>query len=167
MDKNAKIFINGHTGMVGSALVRKLKSNGYTNLIFASSADLDMRRQNLVEDFFKEHKPEYVFIAAAKVGGIFANNEFRAEFIYDNLMIALNMIHCCYLNKVKKALFLGSSCVYPKLAPQPMAEDSLLTSALEATNEAYAIAKIAGIKLIENYNRQYHTNYMSCMPTNL
>jgi len=167
MDKNAKIFVNGHTGMVGSAIVRKLNSFGYTNLILASSAEIDMRRQVLVEEFFDKHKPDYVFIAAAKVGGIYANNEFRAEFIYDNLMISLNIIHCCYLFKVKKALFLGSSCVYPKLAPQPMSEECLLTSSLEETNEPYALAKIAGIKLVENYNRQYNTNLISCMPTNL
>lgn len=167
MDKNAKIFISGHTGMVGSALVRNLQNSGFSNLLLASSKELDLRRQNQVEEFFEKNKPDYVFIAAAKVGGIFANNEYRAEFIYDNLMIAANLINSCYLYKVKKALFLGSSCVYPKLAPQPMSETHLLSSALEETNEPYALAKIAGIKLIENYNRQYKTNYISCMPTNL
>lgn len=167
MDKNAKIFINGHTGMVGSAILRYLNSNGYNNLITASTSQLDIRRQKDVEDFFNFHKPQYVFIAAAKVGGIFANNEYRADFIYDNLMIAANIIHSCYLYGVKKALFLGSSCVYPKHAPQPMPEDCLLTSPLEETNEPYALAKIAGIKLVENYNRQYNTNFISCMPTNL
>lgn len=167
MDKNAKIFINGHTGMVGSAIVRYLTKNGYNNLITASTSQLDIRRQKDVEDFFSFHKPQYVFIAAAKVGGIFANNEYRADFIYDNLMIAANIIHSCYLYGVTKALFLGSSCVYPKHAPQPMPENCLLTSPLEETNEPYALAKIAGIKLVENYNRQYNTNFISCMPTNL
>ena len=167
MDKNSKIFVNGHTGMVGSALLRNLQTAGYSNIITASTSVLDIRRQKDVEDFFAKNKPEYVFIAAGKVGGIFANNEYRAEFIYDNIMIASNLIHSCYLFKVKKALFLGSSCVYPKFAPQPMSESCLLTSELEETNEPYAIAKIAGIKLVESYNRQYKTNYISCMPTNL
>ncbi|PCJ63282.1 MAG: GDP-fucose synthetase [Planctomycetota bacterium] len=167
MDKNSKIFVNGHTGMVGSAIVRFLSENGFNNLIMASTSEVDMRRQQEVENYFDKHKPDYVFMAAAKVGGIYANSQYRAEFIYDNLMIASNLIHSCYLYKVKKALFLGSSCVYPKFADQPMTEDCLLTSALEETNEPYALAKIAGIKLVENYNRQYNTNFISCMPTNL
>ena len=167
MDKKSKIYVSGHTGMVGSAIVRHLKYFGFSNLVLASSAELDARQQSKVEHFFRIHQPEYVFICSAKVGGIFANNEYPADFIYDNIMIATNIIHSCYLFKVKKALFLGSSCVYPKFAPQPMNEDCLLTSTLEPTNEPYAIAKIAGLKMIESYNRQYHTDFISCMPTNL
>ena len=167
MEKNSKIYVAGHRGMVGSALVRLLKSKGYQNLIVRSSDELDLTDQQSVEDFFKKEKPDYVFLAAAKVGGIEANNTYRAQFIYENLMIQNNVIHHSYLNGVKKLLFLASSCVYPKLAPQPIKEEYLLTGDLEPTNEPYAIAKIAGIKMCENYNRQYGTKFISVMPTNL
>ncbi|MCU0416473.1 MAG: GDP-L-fucose synthase [Cytophagaceae bacterium] len=167
MNKNSKIFIAGHRGMVGSAIVRKLQIGGYTNLIFRTSKELDLRQQIAVNDFFSEEKPEYVFLAAAKVGGIQANNSYRAEFLYDNLILQTNVIHAAYKYGVKKLLFLGSSCIYPKLAPQPLTEDSLLTGLLEPTNEPYAIAKIAGIKMCESYRDQYGANFISAMPTNL
>ncbi|MDZ7776431.1 MAG: GDP-L-fucose synthase [Bacteroidales bacterium] len=167
MEKNAKIYVAGHRGMVGSAIVRKLQEKGYKNLVFRSSAELDLRRQEQVEAFFKHEQPEYVFLSAAKVGGIVANNTYRAEFLYDNLMIETNVIDAAYKHGVKKLLFLGSSCIYPKHAPQPMQEDDLLTGTLEPTNEPYAIAKIAGIKLCENYRRQYGSDFISAMPTNL
>jgi len=167
MDKNSKIYVAGHTGMVGSAIVRKLKVEGYNNLILRTHQELDLLNQSAVNKFFEEEKPEYVFIAAAKVGGILANNTYRAQFIYENLMIEANIIHAAHENKVKKLLFLGSSCIYPKLAPQPIKEEYLLTGPLEPTNEPYAIAKIAGIKLCENYYRQYGDNFISVMPTNL
>lgn len=167
MDKSAKIYIAGHNGLVGSALKRKLKSLGYINLVYRTSQELDLRNQQAVKDFFTTEKPDYVFLAAAKVGGIHANNTYPAEFIYDNLAIELNIIQASYLNKVKKLLFLGSSCIYPKFAPQPMKEEHLLTGELEPTNEPYAVAKIAGIKMCQAYNRQYSTNYISVMPTNL
>ncbi|MFN3341794.1 MAG: GDP-L-fucose synthase family protein [Flavobacteriales bacterium] len=167
MEKNAKIFVAGHRGMVGSAIVRRLKSMGYDGVITRTSKELDLRSQSAVDDFFRSEKPEYVFLAAAKVGGIHANNVYRAEFLYDNLMIESNIIHCAYLHGVKKLLFLGSSCIYPKLAPQPLKEESLLTGLLEPTNEPYAIAKIAGIKLCEAYRSQYGCNFISAMPTNL
>lgn len=167
MDKKAKIYVAGHRGLVGSALIRNLKEQGYANIICRTHAELDLTRQDAVEDFFKSEKPEYVFLAAAKVGGIMANNIRRAEFIYENLMIESNVIHQAYQNGVKKLLFLGSTCIYPQRAPQPMPEDSLLTAPLEYTNEPYAIAKIAGIKMCESYNLQYGTNFISVMPTNL
>ena len=167
METNAKIYVAGHNGLVGSAIVRTLKDRGYTNLILKSSKELDLCRQADVEAFFKATKPDYVFLAAAKVGGIHANNTYRASFIYDNLMIEANVIHSAYQVGVKKLLFLGSSCIYPKLAPQPMREEHLLTGSLEPTNEPYAIAKIAGLKLCENYCRQYGVNFISAMPTNL
>ena len=167
MNKNAKIYIAGHKGLVGSAIWKNLSQKGYTNLIGRTSAELDLRDAQPVAQFFKNEKPEYVFLAAAKVGGIMANNTYRADFIYENLMIQNNVIHSAYENKVKKLLFLGSTCIYPKEAPQPMKEDCLLTSPLEYTNEPYAIAKIAGIKLCESYNLQYGTNYIAVMPTNL
>ncbi|MEM6253265.1 MAG: GDP-L-fucose synthase [Cyanobacteria bacterium P01_D01_bin.156] len=167
MEKNAKVYVAGHNGLVGSAIVRALKDQGYTNLIFKSSKDLDLCRQTEVEAFFEATKPDYVFLAAAKVGGIHANNTYRASFLYDNMMIEANVIHSAYKVGVKKLLFLGSSCIYPKLAPQPMKEDHLLTGFLEPTNEPYAIAKIAGLKLCENYCRQYGVNFISAMPTNL
>ena len=167
MEKNSKIYIAGHRGMVGSAIERHLRSKGFINLITATSQELDLKNQQAVNTFFEKHKPEFVFLAAAKVGGIMANNTYRAEFIYDNLMIASNIIHAAYLNKVTKLLFLGSSCIYPKLAPQPLKEDYLLSGLLEETNEPYAIAKIAGIKLCESYKRQYNDNFISAMPTNL
>ena len=167
MNKNSKIYIAGHTGLVGSSILRKLKEKGYQNFAFTPSKEYDLRNQQTVEDFFKKEKPDYVFMAAAKVGGIVANNKYRAEFIYDNLMIQNNIIHQAYVNGVKKLLFLGSSCIYPKNAPQPMREDYLLTDILEYTNEPYAIAKIAGIKMCESYNLQYNTNFISVMPTNL
>ncbi len=153
--------------MVGSAIVRKLESEGYTNLIYRTSAELDLRDQKAVHNFFETEKPQFVFLAAAKVGGIQANNVYRADFLYDNLMIEANIIHASYLNKVEKLLFLGSSCIYPKLAPQPLKEEYLLTDTLEYTNEPYAIAKIAGIKMCENYRKQYGCNFISAMPTNL
>lgn len=167
MNHSSKIYIAGHTGMVGSALIRRLKQEGYKNLVLRTHAELDLLDQRAVEQFFKEEKPEYVFLAAAKVGGIMANNTYRAQFIYENLQIQNNVIHQAYLSGVKKLLFLGSSCIYPKNAPQPLKEEYLLTSDLEYTNEPYAIAKIAGIKMCEAYNIQYGTNYISVMPTNL
>ncbi|MBD2699691.1 GDP-L-fucose synthase [Spirosoma sp. BT702] len=167
MEKQARIYIAGHRGMVGSAITRKLQSEGYTNLITRTSSELDLRNQAAVADFFAEEQPEYVFLAAAKVGGIMANNTYRAEFLYDNLMIESNIIHQAYVTGVKKLLFLGSSCIYPKLAPQPLKEEYLLSGFLEATNEPYAIAKITGIKLCESYRSQYGCNFISAMPTNL
>ncbi|MBB5396071.1 GDP-L-fucose synthase [Mucilaginibacter sp. AK015] len=167
MNKNAKIYIAGHRGMVGSAIMRKLQAEGFTNFVTRTSAELDLRNQQAVADFFKQEKPEYVFLAAAKVGGIVANNTYRAEFLYDNLQIQNNIINSSYLNDVKKLMFLGSSCIYPKLAPQPLKEDALLTGLLEPTNEPYAIAKIAGIKMCDAYRAQYGCNYISVMPTNL
>ena len=162
-----KIYIAGHNGMVGSAIFRKLKKEGYDNILTMSSADLDLRDQRMVNDFFNKEKPAFVFLAAAKVGGIAANNNFKAEFLYDNLMIETNIIHAAWQNKVTKLLFLGSSCIYPRLAPQPLKEEYLLTGSLETTNEAYAIAKIAGIKMCAYYREQYGCNYISAMPTNL
>ena len=167
MDKDARIYVAGHRGMVGSAIERLLRSAGYHEIITASSADLDLREQAQVRSFFKREKPEYVFLAAAKVGGILANDTYRAEFIYDNLAIELNVIQAAHQAGVKKLLFLGSSCIYPKLAPQPLKEEYLLTGLLESTNEPYALAKIAGIKLCESYRRQYGNNFISAMPTNL
>lgn len=167
MKKNAKIYIAGHKGLVGSAIWKNLSKKGYTNLIGKTSLELDLRNTQAVAQFFQEEKPEYIFLAAAKVGGIMANNTYRADFIYENLMIQNNVIHSAYQNSVKKLLFLGSTCIYPKEAPQPMPENCLLTSPLEYTNEPYAIAKIAGIKLCESYNLQYGTNYIAVMPTNL
>ncbi len=167
MLKNAKIYIAGHRGMVGSAIFRALESKGYTNILVRTSKELDLRNQQDVAQFFAAEKPDYVFLAAAKVGGIFANDTFRADFIYENSMIQNNVIHHAYLNGVKKLLFLGSSCIYPKLAPQPLKEEYLLTGLLEPTNEPYAIAKIAGIKMCEAYRAQYGCNFISVMPTNL
>lgn len=167
MEKDAKIYIAGHRGMVGSAIHRKLIKEGYTNFITRTSDTIDLRNQQQVADFFKEEKPDYVFLAAAKVGGIVANNTYRAEFLYDNLQIQNNIIHNSYLNGVKKLMFLGSSCIYPKMAPQPLKEDYLLTGLLEPTNEPYAIAKIAGIKMCDAYRAQYGCNFISVMPTNL
>ncbi|TAL46510.1 MAG: GDP-L-fucose synthase [Chitinophagaceae bacterium] len=167
MDKQSKIYIAGHRGMVGSAITRRLQKEGYNNFVFRTSDELDLRNQQAVTDFFILEKPDYVFLAAAKVGGILANNTYRAEFLYDNLAIQNNVIHNAWLNGVKKLLFLGSSCIYPKLAPQPLKEEYLLTGLLEPTNEAYAIAKIAGIKLCDAYRNQYGCNFISVMPTNL
>jgi GDP-L-fucose synthase len=167
MDKTSRIYIAGHQGMVGSAIHRNLISKGYSNFVLKTFAELDLTRQADVETFFEKEKPDYVFVAAAKVGGIVANNTYRAQFIYENLMIQNNIIHAAHLNKVKKLLFLGSSCIYPKNAPQPLKEEYLLTGVLEETNEPYAIAKIAGIKMCENYFRQYGDNFISVMPTNL
>ncbi|MES2064290.1 MAG: GDP-L-fucose synthase [Bacteroidota bacterium] len=167
MEKNAKIYIAGHRGMVGSAIMRKLQSEGFTNFVTRTSAELDLRDQMAVAAFFTQEKPEYVFMAAAKVGGIVANNTYRAEFLYDNLQIQNNIINSAHLNNVKKLMFLGSSCIYPKLAPQPLHEDALLTGLLEPTNEPYAIAKIAGIKMCDAYRAQYGCDYISVMPTNL
>jgi len=167
MTKTSKIYIAGHRGLVGSAIVKNLESKGYTNLIYRTHKELDLLNQTAVENFFKEEKPEYVILAAAKVGGIVANNTYRADFIYENLQIQNNIIHQSYKNGVTKLLFLGSTCIYPKNAPQPMPEDCLLTDTLEYTNEPYAIAKIAGIKMCESYNLQYGTNFISVMPTNL
>jgi GDP-L-fucose synthase len=167
MNKNAKIYIAGHTGLVGSALMRCLKKNGYTNLVFREIDELDLTRQEEVEKFFAAEKPEYVFLAAAKVGGIMANNKYPADFIHINLAIQNNVIHSSYLHGVKRLLFLGSSCIYPKHCPQPMKEEHLLSGYLEPTNEPYAIAKIAGIKMCESYNRQYGTQFVAVMPTNL
>jgi GDP-L-fucose synthase len=167
MEKQSKIYVAGSRGMVGSAIIRKLQADGFKNIISPTSSDLDLRRQHEVENFFAQEKPEYVFLAAAKVGGILANNTYRADFLYENLMIESNVIHQSYVHQVEKLLFLGSSCIYPKLAPQPLKEDSLLSGYLESTNEPYAIAKIAGIKLCENYRRQYGCNFISAMPTNL
>jgi GDP-L-fucose synthase len=167
MEKSSKIYIAGHKGMVGSAIERKLKSEGYTNIIHRTSNELDLRNQDLVNSFFRVDKPDYVILAAAKVGGIHANNTYRAEFIYDNLMMEANIIHASYLNKVKKLLFLGSSCIYPKMAPQPLKEEYLLSGYLESTNQPYAIAKIAGIEMCDSYRAQYGCNFISAMPTNL
>jgi GDP-L-fucose synthase len=167
MEKNARIYVAGHRGMVGSAIVRKLESEGYHHLILRTSGELDLRNQAAVDHFFQEEQPEYVFLSAAKVGGIQANNIYRAEFLYDNLVIEANIIHAAFKQDVKKLLFLGSSCIYPKLAEQPLKEESLLTGLLEPTNEPYAIAKIAGIKLCEAYRDQYGCNFISAMPTNL
>jgi GDP-L-fucose synthase len=167
MEINSKVFVAGHRGMVGSAIVRKLQQEGFKNIIVRTSAELDLRNQQAVNDFFSRERPAYVFLAAAKVGGILANNTYRAQFIYENLMIESNIIHAAYVNGVQKLLFLGSSCIYPKLAPQPMKEEYLLTGLLEETNEPYAIAKIAGIKLCEAFRDQYGSNFISAMPTNL
>ena len=167
MEKNDKIYVAGHRGMVGSAIVRKLQAAGYNNIVYRSSAELDLRNQQAVKDFFEAEKPAYVFLAAAQVGGINANNTLRADFIYNNLMIESNIIHEAYRQNVKKLLFLGSSCIYPKLAVQPLKEEHLLSGYLEYTNEPYAIAKIAGIKLCESYRLQYGCNFISAMPTNL
>lgn len=167
MELNSKIYIAGHRGMVGSAIMRNLQSKGYTNIVTRTSKEVDLRNSQAVSDFFLAEKPEYVFLAAAKVGGIQANNIYRADFIYENLMIQNNVIHNSYLNGVKKLMFLGSSCIYPKLAPQPLKEEYLLTGPLEETNEPYAIAKIAGIKMCESYKRQYGCNFISVMPTNM
>ncbi|WP_140937091.1 GDP-L-fucose synthase family protein [Sphingobacterium lumbrici] len=167
MEKEAKIFVAGHRGMVGSAIHRRLIELGYTNILTRTSKELDLRNQAKVAYFFSQEKPQYVFLAAAKVGGIMANNIYRADFIYENLAIQNNVIHQSYLNNVQKLLFLGSSCIYPKLAPQPLKEDYLLTGTLESTNEPYAIAKIAGIKMCESYRAQYNCNFISVMPTNL
>jgi len=167
MDKSSKIYIAGHRGLVGSAIKKTLETKGYSNFLLRSSDELDLRSQSAVADFFAAERPDYVFLAAAKVGGIIANNIYRGQFIYENLMIQNNVIHHAYLNNVKKLLFLGSTCIYPKLAPQPMKEEYLLTGPLEKTNEPYAIAKIAGMKMCENYNRQYKTAFLSVMPTNL
>lgn len=167
MELSSKIYIAGHRGMVGSAIHRNLQKKGFTNFIFRTSAELDLRNQQAVSEFFEKEKPEYVFLAAAKVGGIQANNTFRAEFLFDNLCIQNNVIHSSYLNKVKKLMFLGSSCIYPKLAPQPLKEEYLLSGLLEDTNEPYAIAKITGIKMCESYRRQYNCDFISVMPTNL
>jgi GDP-L-fucose synthase len=167
MDKNDKIYIAGHRGMVGSAIMRNLQQKGYHNIVFKTSKELDLKNQQAVNNFFEQEKPAYVFLAAAKVGGIVANNTYRAEFIYDNLMIEANIIHAAYVHQVKKLLFLGSSCIYPKLAPQPLNESYLLSGLLEETNQPYAIAKIAGIELCNSYRRQYGCNFISAMPTNL
>jgi GDP-L-fucose synthase len=167
VELNDKIYVAGHSGLVGSAIVRQLSSRGFTNLVIRTHKELDLTNQVMVKNFFTEQKPDYVILAAAKVGGIYVNNVYRAEFIYENLMIQNNVIHQSYVHNVKKLLFLGSTCIYPKDAPQPMTEGSLLTSALEYTNEPYAIAKIAGIKMCESYNLQYGTNFISVMPTNL
>ena len=167
MEKDAKIYVAGHNGLVGSAIVRRLIQQGYTDIIVRSSSELDLRNQQAVNDFFAQERPEYVFLAAAKVGGIHANNVYPAQFIYDNLAIQTNVIHASYVHNVKKLLFLGSSCIYPRDCPQPIKEEYLLTSPLEKTNEAYAIAKIAGLKLCEYYNKQYGTNFIAVMPTNL
>lgn len=167
MNKKSKIYVAGHNGMVGSAIVRELKEKGYDNLVVQSSRELDLIDQEAVNIFFKKEKPEFVFLAAAKVGGILANNKYRGQFLYENLMIQSNVIHASYSNEVKKLLFLGSSCIYPKFAKQPISEDSLLTSELESTNEPYAIAKIAGVKLCEAYRDQFGSDFISVMPTNL
>jgi GDP-L-fucose synthase len=167
MNTISKIYIAGHHGMVGSAIKRKLKSKGHTNLITRTRGELDLTNQQAVNNFFETQKPEYIFLAAAKVGGILANSTYPAEFIYQNLMIETNIIHAAYTHDVKKLLFLGSSCIYPRLAPQPLKEEYLLTGELEGTNEAYAIAKIAGIRMCKHYNQQYGTNFISVMPTNL
>ena len=167
MQKNSKIYVAGHRGLVGSAILRALEKQGFTNLITRTSSEVDLRDYNQTADFFAKEKPEYVFLAAAKVGGIQANNTYRADFLYENLMIQNNVIHQAYVNNVKKLLFLGSSCIYPKMAPQPLKEDSLLTGTLEPTNEPYAIAKIAGIKMCDAYRSQYNANFISAMPTNM
>ena len=167
MEQTAKIYIAGHRGMVGSGLERKLRKEGYNNIVTRTSSELDLRNQQAVNVFFEKEKPAYVILAAAKVGGIYANNTYRAEFIYDNLMIEANIIHAAYLNKVTKLLFLGSSCIYPKMAPQPLKEEYLLSGYLEPTNQPYAIAKIAGIEMCDSYRAQYGCNFISAMPTNL
>jgi GDP-L-fucose synthase len=167
MEPSAKIYIAGHRGMVGSGLERKLRKEGYNNILTRTSAELDLRNQQAVNEFFEKEKPAYVILAAAKVGGIHANNTYRAEFIYDNLMVEANIIHAAYLNKVTKLLFLGSSCIYPKMAPQPLKEEYLLSGYLEPTNQPYAIAKIAGIEMCDGYRAQYGCNFISAMPTNL
>jgi GDP-L-fucose synthase len=167
MNKQDKIYIAGHRGMVGSAIVRRLQKDGFTNIVTRTSKELDLKEQSAVRDFFAKEKPDHVVLAAAKVGGIHANNVYRAQFLYENLMIESNVIHSAHENGVKKLLFLGSSCIYPKMAPQPLKEESLLSGFLEQTNEPYAIAKIAGIKLAESYRRQYGSNFISAMPTNL
>jgi GDP-L-fucose synthase len=167
MEQTDKIYIAGHRGMVGSGLERKLRKEGYNNIVTRTSAELDLRNQQAVNEFFEKEKPAYVILAAAKVGGIHANNTYKAEFIYDNLMIEANVIHAAYLNKVTKLLFLGSSCIYPKMAPQPLKEEYLLSSYLEPTNQPYAIAKIAGIEMCDSYRAQYGCNFISAMPTNL
>lgn len=167
MEKSSKIYVAGHRGMVGSAIVRELQRQGYTNIITRTHAELDLTRQDQVERFFAEERPEYVFLAAAKVGGIIANQSALADFMYENMMLEMNVIHAAWKNGCKKLEFLGSSCIYPRLAPQPMKEDCLLTSALEPTNEAYALAKISGLKYCEYLNRQYGTDFISLMPTNL
>jgi GDP-L-fucose synthase len=167
MNKNDKIYVAGHRGMVGSAILRQLEREGYSNLIYRTSKELDLTNQKMVSDFFEVEKPDFVFLAAAKVGGINANNIYRGEFLYENLMIQSNVIHQAYVHQVKKLLFLGSSCIYPKFAEQPIKEDSLLTGSLEATNEPYAIAKITGVKLCETYRHQYGCDFISAMPTNL
>ena len=167
MEVDSKIYIAGHRGLVGSAIVKNLESKGYTNLVYKTHKELDLTNQEAVSNFFEQEKPEYVILAAAKVGGIVANNTYRADFIYENLQIQNNVIHQAYKHNVNKLLFLGSTCIYPKEAPQPMPEDCLLTSSLEYTNEPYAISKIAGIKMCESYNLQYNTNFISVMPTNL
>ena len=167
MQRTDKIYIAGHRGMVGSAILRALQAKGYNNFVLKTSAELDLRNQQAVNDFFEQEKPKYVFLAAAKVGGIQANNTYRADFIYENLLIEANIIHAAYVQKVEKLLFLGSSCIYPKNAPQPLKEEYLLTGLLEPTNEPYAIAKIAGIKMCDAYRAQYYCNFISAMPTNL
>ncbi len=167
MNKEAKIYVAGHRGMVGSAIVRKLQSQGHTNIVYKTSKELDLRKEDKVKNFFAIEKPQYVFVASAKVGGIHANNTYRADFLYDNLQIQNNLIHQSYIHKVEKLMFLGSSCIYPKLAPQPLKEEYLLTGLLEPTNEPYAIAKIAGIKMCEAYRDQHGCNFISAMPTNL
>ncbi len=167
MEKNSKIYVAGHNGMVGSAIVRELKAQGYSNFVLRSSKELDLRRQEKVEAFFASEKPDYVFLAAAKVGGILGNAQSPADFMYDNMTLEMNVLHSAWKNGVKKLIFLGSSCIYPRLAPQPMPEDCLLTGALEQTNEAYALAKISGLKYCEYLNRQYGTDFISVMPTNL
>ena len=167
MDKNGKIYVAGHRGMVGSAIVRALEKNGYHNIVTRTHKELDLTRQDAVEAFFAEEKPDYVFLAAAKVGGIVANNEAPADFLYENMILEMNVIHSAFKNNVKKLMFLGSSCIYPRMCPQPIKEEYLLTGALEQTNEAYALSKISGLKYCEYLNRQYHTDYISVMPTNL
>jgi GDP-L-fucose synthase len=167
MEKNAKIYVAGHHGMVGSAIVRALEAQGYHNLVFRTSKELDLRRQDKTEEFFATEKPDYVFLAAAKVGGIMGNSRHPADFLYENMVLEMNAIHAAWQNGVKKLMFLGSSCIYPRMAPQPMKENCLLTSALEQTNEGYALAKISGLKYCEYLNRQYGTDYISVMPTNL
>lgn len=167
MDKNGKIYVAGHRGMVGSAIVRALEKNGYHNIVTRTHKELDLTRQDAVEAFFAEEKPDYVFLAAAKVGGIVANNEAPADFMYENMILEMNVIHSAFKNNVKKLMFLGSSCIYPRMCPQPIKEEYLLTGALEQTNEAYALSKISGLKYCEYLNRQYHTDYISVMPTNL
>lgn len=167
MQKDSKIYVAGHRGLVGSAIIKRLKKSGFTNIVTRTSKELDLRDQQNVEAFFRKEKPEFVFLAAAKVGGIKANNDRPADFIYDNLMIQTNIIHAAYEHGVEKLIFLGSSCIYPKMCPQPIKEEYLLTGALEPTNDAYAVAKIAGIKMCQSYNKQHKTNFISCMPTNL